>query len=99
MPHARFSTLVEALLAAPPDRPFITMWCDEDESDTVTFGEFIRLAQAQAANLRDQGLRAGNAVVLVMPQGIPLMEAFADWKRTRLNSSHLGIWYSFFCLK
>jgi len=25
----RFSTLVEALLAAPPERPFITMWSDE----------------------------------------------------------------------
>jgi len=47
MPHAGFPTLVEALLAAPPHRPFITMWYDEDESDTVTFGEFIRLAQAQ----------------------------------------------------
>jgi fatty-acyl-CoA synthase len=77
MTHAGFSTLVEALLAAPPDRPFITMWCDEDESDTVTFGEFIRLAQAQAATLRDQGMRVGDAVVLVMPQGIPLMAAFA----------------------
>ena len=32
------------------------MWYDEDESDTVTFGEFIRLAQAQAATLRDQGM-------------------------------------------
>ena len=53
------------------------MWHDEDESDTVTFGEFIRLAQAQAANLLDQGMRGGDSVVLVMPQGIPLMAAFA----------------------
>ena len=78
MPHAGFPTLVEALLAAPLHRPFITMWYDEDESDTVTFGEFIRLAQAQAANLLDQGLRAGDPVVLVMPQGIPLMAALVE---------------------
>ena len=77
MPDAGFTTLIEALLAAPLHRPFITMWYDQDESENVTFGEFVRLAQAQAADLLDQGMRAGDAVVLVMPQGIPLMAAFA----------------------
>ena len=36
----QFRTLIDALYSAPPDRPFITYWVDEDEQETVTFGEF-----------------------------------------------------------
>jgi fatty-acyl-CoA synthase len=74
---ASFNTLVEALLAAPPDRPFITMWEDEDCVETVTFGEFVRLATLQAAAFHARGLGHGETVILIMPQGIPLMVAFA----------------------
>ena len=74
---ARFSTIVEALQAAPPDRPFATMWTDEGDPYAVTFGEFYRLAKLQAAGLHQHGLAAGDRVVLIMPQGIPLMATFA----------------------
>ena len=72
-----YRTLLEALLAARAELPFVTMWKSEDDVQTVTFGEFTSLAFAQAAYLREQGLEQGDTVVLVMPQGIPLMTAFA----------------------
>ena len=50
------NTLTEAMLAAPPDRPFITMWHDEDEVDVVTFGEFVQMARCQAADFVACGL-------------------------------------------
>jgi len=70
-------TLIQALLAAPPDKPFITEWNDEDDIRAVTFGEFIHLAKLQAAGFLAQGLLAGDRIILIMPQGIPLMTAFA----------------------
>ena len=73
----QFRTLTEALLAAPQERPFITDWIDEEEIHTVTFGEFTRTARLRAAALRKLGLKFGETVILVMPQGIPLMTAFA----------------------
>ena len=73
----KFSTLVEALLAAPPERPFITMWRDEDDIQEVTFGEFIDFAKSQAVSLHEKGVEPGDTIILIMPQGIPLMAAFA----------------------
>jgi len=72
-----YSTLTDAMLAAPPDRPFVTMWHDEDEIETVTFGEFARLARLQAGDFILHGLEPGNTIILIMPQGIPLMISFA----------------------
>jgi fatty-acyl-CoA synthase len=74
-PHHR--TLIQALCAAPPEKPFITEWNDEDDIRAVTFGEFMRLAKLQAAEFLAQGLGAGDRIILIMPQGIPLMTAFA----------------------
>ena len=76
MPEHRFHTLVEALLAAPRQRPFITMCHDEDDVQTVTFEEFIQCAELQARHFQGYGLRPGDRVILIMPQGIPLMAAF-----------------------
>src|SRR6516225_6353454 len=73
----QYGTLTEALLAAPPDRRFVTMWHDEDDVETITFGEFRRAAILQAADFIAHGVEPGNTVILVMPQGIPLMTAFA----------------------
>lgn len=73
----RYRTLVEALYAAPAERPFVTHWIDEDEQERVTFGDFRRRAHAQAAMLHLAGVASGDRVVLIMPQGIPLMTAFA----------------------
>lgn len=73
----KFHNLVEALAAAPPDRPFITHWIDEDEQETVTFAQFRQLACAHALDLLRSGVTAGDRVILIMPQGIPAMAAFA----------------------
>jgi fatty-acyl-CoA synthase len=53
------------------------MWDDEDTVRTVTFKEFVQLAQVHAARFRQEGVRSGDTAVLVMPQGIELMAAFA----------------------
>jgi fatty-acyl-CoA synthase len=72
----RFRNLTEALDAAPGDRPFVTVWIDEDETETVTFAEFRGLARVQAGVLRGNGVTVGDRVVLIMPQGIPAMAVF-----------------------
>jgi len=76
LPVIRFANLIDALEAAPADRLFITSWIDEDESESVTFGEFRRLAQAEATALRKSGLTSGDRVVIIMPHGIPAMTTF-----------------------
>src|SRR5215475_11174696 len=73
----QFRTLTEALLAAPQERPFITDWIDEDQIHSVTFGEFTHSARLRAGALRKLGVKFGETVILVMPQGIPLMTTFA----------------------
>ena len=72
----RYANLVEALEAAPGDRPFVTAWIDEDERETATFGEFRERARTQAAALAARGLKPGDRVVIIMPQGIPCMTTF-----------------------
>jgi acyl-CoA synthetase (AMP-forming)/AMP-acid ligase II len=65
----RFRNLIEALAAAPGERPFVTAWINEDEQETVTFAEFRRRARCRpecSANMRDRGDR----VIIIMPQGI-----------------------------
>lgn len=72
-----YQTLLDALEAAPAQRTFATMWNDEDDIQSITFGEFRRNAQRQAAYLQGNGMAEGQTVVLIMPQGILLMTAFA----------------------
>jgi fatty-acyl-CoA synthase len=73
----RYRNLIEALEAAPGERPFITFWVDEDEQETVTFAEFRRRARLQAAALHAQGAVSGDRVIVIMPQGISAMAVFA----------------------
>jgi fatty-acyl-CoA synthase len=73
----RHENLVEALYAAPDERVFVTFWLDEDEQEKVTFAEFRQRAKADARLLCDYGIRHGDRVVIIMPQGIPAMTAFA----------------------
>ena len=77
MTATSYHTLIEALDAAPPEKPFVTFWQDEDAIRTVTFGEFRRDAAGYAAFLQAQGLRPHDTSVLILPQGIELMAAFA----------------------
>lgn len=72
-----FRTLCEALLAAPSEKRFVTMWNDEDDHESITFGEYRRRALRQAGYLRSLGVTSGDTVIVIMPQGIPLMTAFA----------------------
>jgi fatty-acyl-CoA synthase len=72
----RHRSLIDALNAAPGNRPFVTAWTDEDEQESVTFAEFRRRASSQAAELRNQGMGIGDRVVIIMPQGIDAMSAF-----------------------
>lgn len=72
----RFANLIDALEAAPGERPFITLWIDEDERESVTFHEFRRRARVEAAALRVHGVMEGDRVVIIMPQGIPAMTTF-----------------------
>jgi fatty-acyl-CoA synthase len=72
-----FSNLVAALEAAPENAEFVTFWVDEEEHETVSFGEFRHRSSIQAAGLPDQGVSPGDRVVIIMPQGIAAMTAFA----------------------
>ena len=72
----KFRTLIDALNAAPGERPFVTAWIDEDEHEEVTFAEFRRRAGVQALWLRGHGVSVGDRVVVIMPQGIPAMTTF-----------------------
>jgi acyl-CoA synthetase (AMP-forming)/AMP-acid ligase II len=71
-----YANLIEALKAAPADRPFITAWIDEDDHETVTFGEFRSRARAEAAVFAQKGITGGDRVVFIMPQSIAAMTAF-----------------------
>src|SRR5208337_3610165 len=72
----RYRNLIEALDAAPGERPFVTAWVNEDEQETVTFAEFRRRARLQAGALRANGATVGDRVIIIMPQGILVMTVF-----------------------
>jgi fatty-acyl-CoA synthase len=72
----RYRNLIDALQAAPASRPFVTVWINEDEQESVTFAEFRGRARTQAEALRGHGVATGDRVVVLMPQGIPAMTAF-----------------------
>ncbi|MGB9179932.1 MAG: AMP-binding protein [Pyrinomonadaceae bacterium] len=72
-----YRTIIEALSNSPAEKLFATMWNNEDDIQSVSFGEFLEQAQAQAEYFRAHGLNRGETVILIMPQGIALMAAFA----------------------
>jgi len=72
----RFRNLIDALCAAPSERPFVTAWIDEDERETLTFAEFRRRARLQAKVLHDERVTVGDRVIIIMPQSIPAMTTF-----------------------
>ncbi len=73
-----YRTLLDPLRDAPLDQPFVTMWRPdgEPEFETRTFGEFLDQARGFAGFYREEGLEAGEPVVLILPQGVELMAAF-----------------------
>ncbi len=72
-----YTNLIDALDAAPEGKPFVTVWIDEDERETVTFGEFRTRARREAMSLAARGISSSDRVVIIMPQGIPAMTTFA----------------------
>ena len=72
-----YATLTQALAAAPEAQPFVTMWFDDDDEYTFSFGEFRQWSNSQAALFSSHGLGKGDTVILIMPQGVALMAAFA----------------------
>lgn len=70
------SNILAGLYSAPPEKPFVTFWQDEDECQTLTFGEFTQWSERQAAQLHAAGLRPNDRVILLLPQGIELMSVF-----------------------
>jgi acyl-coenzyme A synthetase/AMP-(fatty) acid ligase len=75
--NTSYQTLLEALQAAPAEKPFVTMWNSDEDSSTVSFGEFSEWAQRQASMFARHGLGRNDKIILIMPQGIELMAAFA----------------------
>jgi fatty-acyl-CoA synthase len=75
-PVLKFKNLIAALDAAPENSPFVTFWVDEDQRQTVTFGEFRRRARLHAAVLREQGVESGDRLVILMPQSVAAMLSF-----------------------
>src|SRR5579864_3504716 len=73
----RYVNLIDALNAAPGERPFITYWVNEDEQETVTFEQFRCRARQQAGAIRAKGVSGGDRVIIIMPQGISAMTVFA----------------------
>lgn len=71
-----YQTVIEALDAAPGERPFVTHWRDQDDQVTVTFDQFRTLAHAQAGSFFENGVRYGDRVIIIMPQEIAAMTAF-----------------------
>lgn len=76
-PVDRYSNLMEALEAAPAQDRFLTHWLDVDECQTVTFDEFRARAAGQAAFLQQNEVAPGDRVIVLMPQTITAMAAFA----------------------
>lgn len=72
----RYENLIDALEAAPSECNFITAWFDEDDQDTITFGEFRRRARARACALQHNGVREGDHVLILMPQSACAMAVF-----------------------
>jgi fatty-acyl-CoA synthase len=75
---ASYDTLLDAIIAAPPDSPVASAVRPghEPEETSANFGQFLAHAYGYARLYEEHGLRAGDVVVIVMPQGIAQMAAF-----------------------
>lgn len=77
---ATAATLVEVLryhAESHPGRLHIRLYRDEDEGETITYGELWREATALAAGLQSFGLAAGEAVLVMLPTGREYFLTFA----------------------
>ncbi len=73
------SHLLTTLLNVEEDREFLTVWpgSDEKPAEKYTFGEFRSLCCGYVHLFQERGVKPGNTVALVLPQGAGLMAAFA----------------------
>ncbi|HSH13475.1 MAG TPA: AMP-binding protein [Desulfurivibrionaceae bacterium] len=60
-----------------PERLHIRLYRDEDEGETITYGELWREASTLAAGLQHLGLAVGEAVLIMLPTGREYFLTFA----------------------
>ena len=65
-----WTTLTDALLAAPAERPFVTIWAPEGDPDerTTPWGGFLDSAWGYQDRMRAAGLRRGDIATLELTQ-------------------------------
>jgi 1-acyl-sn-glycerol-3-phosphate acyltransferase len=72
-------TLHHALWAraqAEPERPHVYLREEDGAEHVVTYGRLLSEAAAVAGGLREQGIRRGDAVALMLPTGLDFLRAF-----------------------
>lgn len=73
-----YETLPDALLAAPRERSFITVYqpAGDRRYEECSFGQFLDRAGEFAALFHGHSLSQGDPLVLILPQSVDLMAAF-----------------------
>lgn len=75
----RAATIHESLwrrAQADPDLPHVFLREDDGRESTITYGELLEEARAVAGGLRENGVRGGEAVALMLPTSRDFLMAF-----------------------
>jgi 1-acyl-sn-glycerol-3-phosphate acyltransferase len=73
------STIAESLwrhAQADPNRPHVYLRDGEGPAEVVTYGRLFAEASAVAGGLRDDGVRHGDTVALMLPTGLDFLRSF-----------------------
>ena len=73
------TTLHEALwrrAEAEPDRPSVYLRQEDGREDSLSYGQLLKEAALVAGGLREEGLRRGDTVALMLPTGRDFLRAF-----------------------
>jgi fatty-acyl-CoA synthase len=73
------TTIAESLwrhAQADPDRPHVYLRDGDAPAEVVTYGRLFAEASAVAGGLRDDGIRPGDTVALMLPTGFDFLRAF-----------------------
>ncbi len=63
------TAVADSWAAREPDRTALIAWRSQGDPETLSYGELARRSNALAAALRRQGVRRGDRVALLLPQG------------------------------